>query len=682
MKPKNLVPLVVILAILAVLVMVRKVKEESPGIVEQVGLVALLPEGLTKGDVAKVELYVGTKPDEKVILTWDAESDKWRVESHFNAPVKEDKIEECLDTVVELQGEFRSSASSDADLESYNLTDGLAFHVLGYRKDSDSPAFHVLVGKSPAHKAVFMRADNKTDVFVEDSNLRRLAGLYGDDTDKTPEPDIWLDKRVLDFDKEKIKKVALTWPDKELVFELQPKHPEPEEEQAEGEEEEAESGEEVEEKEEPEVEHEWVLAKGGLGGPHKQSGLDSLLAKLDSLTATDIVDPTKKAEWGLELAWFKCVVSLEDDPEDVVIEGGRPEPGGDGYVRVANDPEDIVYKLSKYTFNQLWPKGGDLFDLPKLDLDKASIERIELNQPEGKAVLVKKDDKWTVAAPSADLDVLSTTLDTIARTLAKWKAEDYADSPEGSGLDAPGRTTTFTTTTGQSHTIALGADSKHIDGVYARLDDAETALVMARRDVEQVLVAPNDLYDRTLFDFDEEDISSVQVRRDEDTFLLERKDDDVWNLVIEGTSFEADSSACDSILAALADLEATEIVFGKTALEGETTATISLTLQGGGSHTITLGAEHDGAWPATLAGKKQLFLIASTDAKSMLPSGESLKKPEPEPEPEEAPEPSETPSESPETTHSEPTVAVPEPESETTAAAPDEAAQVQPGDKL
>lgn len=627
MKPKNLVPLIVILVILAGLVMLKKSKEETPSIAEQVGLVSLLPEGVSKGDMAKLEMYAGGKPDEKVVLVWDAEGDLWRIETHYNAPVKEDKIDEYLDAIAKLEGEFRAAAKSDEDLEAYDLTDEKAFHVLGYKKEAEEPAFHFLVGKAPDYKTVFVRDAASKEVYVEAKNLRQKAGLYGDDTDKAPEADTWLDKQVIDLDEDEITRVALTAPDKELVFEYQAKPVEKDEEEEEEGQEEKEGGEEIE----PEAEYEWVLAKGGLGDKHKKTALDSLLRKLDSLSANDIVDPAKKADWGLESPTYRCVVSLKEQEEDVVIEGGRPEAGKDGYVRVAAKAEDIVYELSKYNFDPLWPKGSALFDLPKLDLDKDKLERIEVSQPEGNVVLVKKEDKWTVAEPAVDLEVLSTTLDTIARTLAKWKAEDYADSPDGCGLDAPTHTATFTITDVESHTIALGADARHIEGFYARLDDETAVLAMSKTDRDKIFKAPNDLYDRSLFEFDDDDIKAIRLEREGETYEIQRKDD-AWDLTVGGATVEADSAACDALVTRIADLEAKEIVFGKTALEGELEATITVTRDGDEVDTILIAPKKDGACPMVIQGKGQLFTLSAPDTNAILLAADALKKPEPEPE--------------------------------------------------
>lgn len=623
MKLKSLLPLIIIVAILAAVVAVKKMNQRQPTMIEQVGLVSLLPQGITKGDLVKFEMYVGAKPDEKIVLAMDADASRWRVASHFNAPAKADKVRDFADAVGGLEGEFRSAAASDADLEPFNLSEQKAFHVLAYKKDSDTPALHVLVGATPGTKTVFMRTEGKNDVFVEDSNLRQLAGLYGEDTEKALEADPWFDNQVADLNKDEINKIALKSPDKELVFELQekPGTPTPEEAKSET------PGETPEQKEAPKPEYQWALAKGGPGGAFKQAGLDALLRKLDSVTANGIVDPAKKAEWGLEPAAFSCVVSFKEGKPDVVIEGGRPQGDGDGYIRVASNTEDIVYKFNKYSFNQLWPKGAELFDLPKLQLDAASVDRVEMQEPAGKTVLVKKDGAWSVEEPGADLPVQTSALDGVGRALAAWKAEDYAEDAANTGLDAPTRTVTFSTAAGESHTVALGNPSQYFDGVYARLDAGPTVLAMGKMDVDKIFVPRKNLYDRKVFDFTEDDIAGVQIERADDSYTIERKDD-AWTVTIAGASAEANSSACNDLVTAIAELDAADILFGKSALEGEPAATIRLTLKSGGGATVRIGPDQGGTQALAVDGKKQAFAIAAADAQSILPASASLKKPE------------------------------------------------------
>ncbi|MDQ1256406.1 MAG: hypothetical protein QG656_1002, partial [Candidatus Hydrogenedentes bacterium] len=627
MKMKNLVPLLVILVILGILVVAKKSQESQPNIVEQAKLVALMPEGVSKGDIVKLELYAGAKPEEKIRLLYNAESSKWRLDSHFNALAKDEKVTEYLDALMGIKGEYREKAASEEALKTFNLTDDTAFHVTGFKKDADAPAFHLLVGVAPgAAKTVFMRQEGGQDVFVEATDLRQLAGLYGDETDKPPTSDAWLEKQILNLDKAKIAKLTLTYPDKQVVFEQHEKKVDPPaEEKAEGAEADAAP------KPEPTVEYEWKLAQGGPGGEFKQAGLDKILRKLDSLSVVDVADPAKKAEWGLETPAFKCVVTMNDGSPEVVIEGGLPNPGKDGFIRVASNTEDLAYRLASYGFTELWPKGSELFDLPAIAANKDDVVRIDIDQPEGRIVLTKTDGMWQVEEPKADLLPLSSTLNMIAQTMAALKGTDYADSADAAGLTSPAKVATITTKDG-SHKIALGSNSPCLDGFYAQIDGGPAAVAVTKMDADKIFVKPNDLYDRSLADLIAEDIQEISVQHGAESFVIARTETG-WNRTVGAETAEASREACDAYVTRVADLEAETIRFGQTALEGETAGTIAVKSKDGVSYSLTLGAEKDGVTPVAVSGKAQLFTLASGDVKALLVPADEFKKAEPAPAP-------------------------------------------------
>jgi hypothetical protein len=661
MKPRSLFPLVIVLVILVALVVMRQSKQRTPGIAEQAGLVALLPDGLSKADVNKLELYNGKLPDDKLVLALDASADKWRVTTHFNAPAKKETVEKYLDSIVKLKGEPRAMGASDAQLEEYNLTDDKAFHLTAFKKEATEPLFHLLIGKTPGYKTVFIRKAGSNDVFVEETNLKQQAGITDDsasrppqrpgektpdDTPKKPEATTWLDKEILKVDTSKITKLALNLPDKSLVFERHEK-PKPADTPATtppaAPSAPAASSEEDEDETAPPIpgitpgampgaapnaaqakpQYEWTVVSGGFGTPLKQKGLDTLIQKFASLTATDVVDPAKKADWALATPAYTCVLSVEGQP-DIRIEGGRPSSSGDGYVRVADAKEDMVYTLNKYTFEQIFAKGTDLFDLTGLMLDKATIQSIDMTLPDGKVALAKSGDTWTVAAPVADLKTQSTTLDTIATTLAAWKPVDYADA--ASDLGEPTRVVTVAAA-GQSHTIKLYKDSKHLDGVYARLDDGEKLLVMSRTDVGKVFVAPKDLFQRALLDIDEEGIAEISATSPAGAFSLVKKDAD-WKLTANGATSDAEAAACDKLVTAATGLQATDILFGRADLPGPAQSTLRLKMSDGSEHVLSFGAEKDGTHPLKLSGRKETFTVGQSNVAELFPAVDTLKKPE------------------------------------------------------
>ncbi|NUM53377.1 MAG: DUF4340 domain-containing protein, partial [Candidatus Hydrogenedentes bacterium] len=657
MKQKYVTPLAAIFVILFVLVVIKQTTKPKYNITDQVKLTALVPEGLNKADIAKIEMYAGGKAEEKVTLQRsDADPNVWWITSHFNAPADQKKIEEFVEKAIALKGEVRDRGAGDATLESYNLKDEKAFHVKGFKKGEESPAVNVLVGKAPAMEQVLMRAADSTDVYLLDTNLRREAGVYQDEPDTAPKADTWLKKEVVNIAKDTISKVVVTTPDKRLVVAKEtkevpvedtaaaaeeattgdkPKAGEPLAERAakEAAQKEAAEGETAGEKPATKTEVKWVLAEGGTGLDVKQSGVENLAGAFAPVTASDVVDPAKLADWGLESPQFSVAITVEGKDSDVVIEGGRPDPNGDGYVRVASANKDVIFKLSKFAFEKVFPKGTDMFTLKGLALDKAQIAKIDLTQPAGNISVTKQGEEWVVNAPTADLEPQTSTLDAIANVLSAWTPSDYADKPDGAGLETPTHTAVVSLASGEQHTLALGAPSKGIAGQYARLDNAANVLVMSKGDVDRAFPPAKDIYQRQLLDIDEEEINSISVERASDSFQLARAGEDGWTLTVDGATADPNTENCDDLAMSIADLEASDIVFGQPDLTAAPIATLHCVMKDGADHVFRFGPDENGSHALALSGKAQVFRVEKLTAEEVLVTGASLKKPEPAPAP-------------------------------------------------
>ncbi len=659
-KWKNLVPLAVILAILAALVVLKQVQNRPVAIEEQLQakVTPLVPETVTEGAITRIDLYTGAKPDEKVTIQRDAaDPNVWRVTSHFNAPATPSKIDEFLEKLTGLHGEYRAGDVTGDDLGEFELAEDTAFHVLAYTEDAETPAVHLLNGKAPKSGQVFVRTADGNTVYVADVNFRREAMIWSEEADAAPEPGPWEDKDIVKVDAEEITKVAVTMPDKELVFEKREKPVEKKE------------GEEAapEPAETPAPEFEWVLASGGVAGQtFKQAGLDALVRAFNPLSATEIVDPGKLEDWNLATPGFKCVLTLKDNKE-VVLEGGLPASSADGYLRVAGAAEPVVYKLSSYNFSKVFPKGSDFFDLQTLALDKEALTRIDMQLPETRAVLAKEGANWTVAEPAADLEVDTTAISTLAGALAGWKASDYTDS---AALGEPVRTITFTTGDGASHVLEIGGPSRSIDGNYARLDGGPV-VAMTKGDVGKILVEPRNLYRRALLEKIADDIQSVTITpAGGEALVLARNESGAWMF----GDAEANPETASDIAETIADIQAEDVLFGRTSADFVPQATIDVAVKTGETYRLLLGAETDAGREFVMDGKASVFVMAKEEATALVPSPDSLKKPEPAPA--ETPAPAaeapavETPAAAPEAAAPAEAPATTEAPAETPAAAP------------
>mgnify|MGYP005851465939 CR=1 FL=1 len=426
MSWKKLIPLVVIIVVLAGLAAWKRTSQQRPeSLAVQARLEPLAPQGVSKDEIVKIELYSGSKPDEKVVL--QKQGSDWTLTSQYDAPANDDTVSRFLEGMLGLKGEFRATADNDEKLALYNLKEDQSFVVRLFRSGSEDPVVDLQVGKAPDFKSVFMRRAGENKIFVEAFNPRREAGVTDAGADSVPRPTRWLKTELLKLDQDRIAKVAITMPDKSVVFERHEKPSAESQSQAT-----AEEGENKSEEQKPESpkqpEYEWKLASGGFAQSFSEMELKTLLGRFTNLYISDVVDPSKKAEYGLDPPQYKVVVTL-DSGEETILLGGRDKPGGETYVTLASDASGRVYKMSKYNFEQIFFKGSPLFSLPGLTLNKDDLSRIVIETPQGSMVLDRDDQQqWQVREPAVPLQLKKQAIDDLVSAVSAVKPTDYADA--------------------------------------------------------------------------------------------------------------------------------------------------------------------------------------------------------------------------------------------------------------
>ena len=670
MKLKKLIPLVVILVVLAAVAIYRVAQHEPVDIREAARIIDLVPADVDAENLTRLELYSGAYPEERVVLARDGADDAWKLASRYDAPANDNEIAAFIATLTDLEGQYRASTPEDGDREPYGLQAQEAFHVEGYA-GSEEPAFHIKSGRVASPQTVFVTRAGDAAVYAAGLDLRAEAGVAGPEA--APSHQTWLDRELLALDPDEVEEIELTMPDKRLLLRRESGEEEPPEDGAAnnspgdginyGGAEGAAVGFAAEEHEMPvDIEnpevfapddeeepqgmqpgfdmapdqpaqpmgpqdhietptHEWTLAEGGPGAPVRDEGIDTILRAIGGLQAEDVVDPS--GDWGVDDAPFRADIRLAGNPEELTLLASRPEPGGPGYIRIEATHGDLVYRLEPRRFEQLFPRGGDLFELPRLELDADDLARIELTQPEGTATLVRSEDgeEWEVEAPEADLNVSHSAIETMAAALARWRAADYADSMEDVGVGE--RLVRFETHGGDVHEIAVGDESQTIDGVYARLDDRDPLLAMTRSDLRRVFVEPRNLYERTLVDLATGDLASLGIEREEDSYWLQRREDS-WLLSRNGTLQDAEDEAANRLARSLVNLQANDILFDATELPGDVLATIQFATLADEEYTLTIGEEEDGLHPALFTGVSQVLLLTDFDVADLLISSGRL----------------------------------------------------------
>ncbi len=500
---KKLIPLLGILALLVALGLLKTVMQpKETDIQEEMGARSILPEDFLISDVEKIEIYIGAKPDKKVVLSQS--QSLWTISSAFQAPGNKGLIEEFLESLKELYGEVRISGKEY--FKDFQLEDQEALHLCITRKIKDiATTTHILVGKKELYNACFLRYADGEDVLRVGKELRAKMGVWSDELTKEPESNYWISKGIWKLDKASITSISLDYPEKKLAFaryELPPEKaetPNPNPEKPIQEEPSfLPDGKEPAKKEADapkEKKYAWKLTAGGVGDKFTDSELESLLDALSNLECNTVVDPNQKTQWNLQPPMFRLEVTLEDGSKKILW-AGQSEAEKEGYCYVEGKPE-LVYQISTWTFNdRLFKKGSKFFILPCYKPEKAQVKEISLATPTGTIIMNRVEldpqdpDKasWTLPNPTNSFVVHKQTADLILTQLQYWKFEDYTDETklEAVGLDKPEYTLTVTLKDDSKHTLKLGKESKSIRGRYGILDDQKVICMLAKADFEKL----------------------------------------------------------------------------------------------------------------------------------------------------------------------------------------------------
>lgn len=605
MKPKAILPLVAVFAILAALILMKRSQDTPISLVEQAELKPLIAEEVDFASVDRLEMYAGAVSDERVVLT--LEDDQWTVASFYNSPSVKGRAKQLLDAIAGLQGEFRATVSGEA-LADYDLTDERAFHVVGFTGERQE-VFHVLTGKSPKYGDMFMRASDSENVYVVNKNIRRDAFLYSLDYDDPPKSDPWLDKQIVAIAGDDFTKVELVMPNKTFVAE---KREIPRNETVAPESEEADV---VVEPAEPQKE--WVVTQGGFNGELHQTPFRDLERYTANLSGFTIVSPEKKSIWGLDNPNYHLTMHRENG-EKVELEIARPSFIGPAYIRRLDNNNETLYSIEVNKFRALFAAGGAYYDLPGLLLEEDSMNTMEYTSPDGTVKIAKDGTRWSVTSPASDLPADQDSLNTMERLLSSWQAADYADAATDAGFANAQHTISFSTSEG-TNTITLGNESGHTDGRYAKLNEREDTLVMSQKDFKKIFLAPIDLFDTQLTSLnDDDEIVHVEMTRD-DASVVFHLGDLAWETTTKDDSFEPKQTAVDALLTAISETEADDITLEAPAISGIVAGTLLVKSDKGSEWSLSFTSTGENTYAVSVNGSTSTYTIGQEAFDALFP---------------------------------------------------------------
>ena len=628
MKVKTLLSFLVILAILVGVVVWQKMNVKPPmPLATQIGLENLVADGIQKNTIQRIELFAGAEPDEKVVL--ERQQDSWSIASLFDAPGNTETVDKFVDQLLSLKGEPRATADTEAKLADYDLSEDKAFHVQAFKADEEAPVVNILFGKTADYRTIFLRKADDNRIFVEAINLKRDAGVSEDAGDTVPKQEKWLQTKLVELVTDKITKLQINYPDKQLTLAREEVPAEPE----------TEEGEETEVIP-PSPTYKWILAQGGFTKEFKESEVTNLLSRFKTVLVNNVADPARKAEIGFESPLFSITVS-QDDAEDLVLLGGQDKEGGDCYIqRIGSDPE-LIYAISKFNFEQLFLQGSKLFTLPEWTVDEDALQSIAITTPRDQVALSKDGGEWIVKEPRLSLEVQKTALDNLVSAIASLKAVDYADADKE--LGAFDTTITLTLSDGSSRTLHIGQPSQTMDGRYIKFDDSDAVLTISQADAEKLMPPVRDLFVLSVLDFDVQTVTALEASGEGTKLALSKPEDALnWTGSFNGTAIEPSPDAVNALLFDLNDFQVSNFLLNRDLDAVSAIGTLSLHFGDDSETVIKIGPEQNGSHELVISGLPYLFTADVSAIQEIIAAVEAFESMTPTPAEEESPAAEET----------------------------------------
>jgi hypothetical protein len=483
MSAKRLLPLTVLLVVLVIAVVLVKRPSPPPRLAEETGFERLLPATLRAESIRGVDLYQGAKPAEAVRLR--LQDGVWVVTSYYDAPGQSDKISKFLQALSGLEGELR--ADQPDLLGDFRLAEAQALHLRLYTDNLETPAFHLLAGKGSGRNG-FVRLADKKRVYSVNLNIPSEAGVTPGETEQPPPAKPWLHLNLAVLPAEPVTALEIQTPTRMLHFVQAPAASPP-----------AATSETPPTTSpgtpsEAPVKPSWSLTAPQVAFTVKPGGVDGMLSTLRSLRADDIADPANLADYGLEHAPYRLLLTGQAANQEarqttLLVGNTLPEQQEKRYARLGM--QGPVYVLPGWAFARLFPAAKELLELPRLAENAADIQRVAWQRGAESWTLEKQagassaseteDAAWKLLeAPEAVVD--TPAVQSLLEAITRLTIEDWVEHPATpTGLESPQLGLQVTFQDGRTAGLTVGGEaSQPVAGQYARLlEGPETLLVPA-----------------------------------------------------------------------------------------------------------------------------------------------------------------------------------------------------------
>ena len=193
-----------------------------------------------------------------------------------------------------------------------------------------------------------------------------------------------------------------------------------------------------------------------------------------------------------------------------------------------------------------------------ISIASADVKSIKFVIDKKEVTFEKDGDSW-VKSDETDFPVDQDKIDTLVSSLSSIKAERTLENVEDASeyeLDQPENTITVTTEDGETTVIQLGMENDSTSQEYIDLNkDSSTVYVVSNSTFSS--------FEGTLYDFaksgvfptvDSSTVSKISVDGKDSSYVVEKDENNFWNITGNGETEKADSAKATSLASALSSV--------------------------------------------------------------------------------------------------------------------------------
>ena len=395
MKKPTLIAAGVLVALLVVFFALRGIDDNAPAPIDF--------EVPRIDNLEKVEI---TQGDKKVVLA--REGDKWRLKAPVDYPVSEG-AQKDLDKLFGAAIGMDRTLEAGADPARYGLDKDTALVAI-YAGGEKKIAF--VVGSEATVSGTFVKRtwvkpEGGDRIYRAKEGLRTKLVL--DDFNKLRE------KKLLDFKKEDVASIELSYEGREFTFERAP---------GEGE----------------EAKETWKSTSPA-GEKLDVAAIDRLASAAGRLRAEGFGDGVALPAAGLDKPALRASFKLKEGKAHTILLGGEvkaegeeaPKGGPARHIKLGD--ADWIYTVSSSTASQLDKRLADLRSKDMMTVETSQVEKIAISVPgKKKAEVVLVEGAWKLIAPT-ESEASKDLVDAALRAVGALKAARVPDvTAEASGL--------------------------------------------------------------------------------------------------------------------------------------------------------------------------------------------------------------------------------------------------------